>query len=93
MTTVFHGSLCGRFIEIQSNLRRKKLHITNQGFNFHVGSFSNRDNPASQKTDNPSTEIYVHKIENRILFKIKTGYYLELVTHETINYLEALKVK
>ena len=29
-------------------------------------------------TDNPSIMIYVNKIENRITFKIKTGYYLEL---------------
>ena len=34
MTTVFHAWLYGRFIEIQSNLRRKKLHKTNQGSNF-----------------------------------------------------------
>ena len=34
----------GRLIEIQSNLRRKKLHRTNQGSNFLGGSFSNRDN-------------------------------------------------
>ena len=33
-----------------------------------------------EKTDNPSIKIYVHKIENRITFKIKTGYYLELLT-------------
>ena len=44
MTTVFHVWPYGRFIEIQSNLRRKKLHRTNQGSNFLGGSFSNRDN-------------------------------------------------
>ena len=27
-----------------------------------------------EKTDNPSLGIYVNKIENRITFKIKTGY-------------------
>ena len=31
-------------------------------------------------TDNPSITMYVTKIENRITFKIKTGYYLELLT-------------
>ena len=31
-----------------------------------------------ENTDNPSIRIYVNKIENRITFKIKTGYYLEL---------------
>ena len=29
VTTVFHTWACGRFIEIQSNLRRKKLHRMN----------------------------------------------------------------
>ena len=29
---------------------------------------------------NPSIKIYINKIENRITFKIKTGYYLELLT-------------
>ena len=33
-----------RFIEMQSNLGRKKLHRTNQGSNFLGGSFNNRDN-------------------------------------------------
>ena len=40
MTTVFHAWPYGRFIEIQRNLRRKKLHRTNQGPNFLGGSFS-----------------------------------------------------
>ena len=44
MTTVFHTGLYGRFIEIQRNLRRKKLHRANQGSNFFGGSFSKRDN-------------------------------------------------
>ena len=30
-----------RFTEIQSNLRKKKLHRTNKGSNFFGGSFSN----------------------------------------------------
>ena len=44
MTTVFHSWLYGRFMEKQSNLRRKKLHRTNQVSNFLGGSFSSRDN-------------------------------------------------
>ena len=47
MTTLFHEWSYGRFIEIQSNLRRRKLHKTNQGSNFLGGSFSNRDNVRS----------------------------------------------
>ena len=44
MATVFHAWLYGRFIEIQSKLRRKKLYRTNEGSNFLGGSFRNRDN-------------------------------------------------
>ena len=44
MTTVFHARMYGRFIEIQSNLRKVKLHGMNQGSNFLGGNFSNRGN-------------------------------------------------
>ena len=44
-------------------------------------------------TDNPSIRIYVNKIENRITFKIKTGYYLELLTPETMKLLGSTKSK
>ena len=37
-------------------------------------------------------KIYVNKNENRIKFKIKIGYYLELLTPEIMN-LNALKIK
>ena len=38
-----HGRMVDLFIEIQKNLRRKKLYRTNQGFNFLGDSFGNRD--------------------------------------------------
>ena len=41
----------------------------------------------SESVDNPSIRIYVNKIENRITFKIKSGYYLELLTLETMKLL------
>ena len=44
MSTVFHAWSYGRFAEIQGSLWRKKLHRTNQGFNFLGSSFTNRDN-------------------------------------------------
>ena len=44
-------------------------------------------------TDNPSIRIYINKIENRITFKIKTGYYLELLTSETMKLLGRTKIK
>ena len=43
MATVFHATLYGRLTEIKSNLRRKKLHIANQGSYLIGGGFSNRD--------------------------------------------------
>ena len=33
-----------------------------------------------ENTNKPSIQIYVNKIENRIIFKIKDGYSLELLT-------------
>ena len=46
-----------------------------------------------EKTDNPSIRIYVNKTENRIMFKIKTRYYLELLTPETVKLLGSTKTK
>ena len=42
---------------------------------------------------NPSIRKYINKIENRITFKIKTGYYLELLTPETMKLLGSTKGK
>ena len=42
-TTVFHAWPYGKFIEIQSNPSRKKLHTMNQGPNFLGDSVNNRD--------------------------------------------------
>ena len=41
----------------------------------------------SESVDNPLIRIYVNKIENRITFKIKNGYYLELLAPETMKLL------
>ena len=41
----------------------------------------------SESIDNPSIRIYVNKIENRVTFKIKNGYYLKLLTPETMKLL------
>ena len=46
-----------------------------------------------KNVDNPSIRLCVNKIENRITFKIKSGYYPKLLTPETMNYLEAPKTK
>ena len=47
----------------------------------------------NKKIDNPSIRIYANKIENRITFKIKTGYYLELLTPETMKLLGSTENK
>ena len=44
-----------------------------------------------ENIDEPSVQIYVNKIENRITFKIKKGYSLELLTHGTMKLLGSTK--
>ena len=44
-------------------------------------------------TDNPPIRIYVNQIENRIIFTLKIGYYLELLKLETITLLGSTKSK
>ena len=39
------------------------------------------------RIDNPLIRTYVKKIEKRIIFKIKTTYYLDLLTPETMKLL------
>ena len=46
-----------------------------------------------ENTDKPSIQIYVNKIENRITFKIKNGYSLELLTKETMKLLGSTENK
>ena len=47
----------------------------------------------SENVDNPSIKRYVNKTENRITFKIKSGYYLELLTPETMKLLGSTESK
>ena len=42
-------------------------------------------------TENPPVQIYPNKIKNRIVFKTKTGYKLELLTAETMELLGSTK--
>ena len=48
---------------------------------------------AKEEIDHPSIRIYVNKIENRITFKFKTGYYLKFLTPETMKFLGSTKYK
>ena len=47
----------------------------------------------SESVDNPSIRIYVNRTENRITFKIKSGYYLELLTPEAMKLLRNTESK
>ena len=42
-------------------------------------------------TENPPIQIYPNKIKNRIIFKVKTGYRLELLSPETMKLLGSTK--
>ena len=59
--------------------------ILYQIFKIILRIFSKKHN---EKIDNPSITIHLNKIESRITFKIKTGYYVqEVLTPETMKLL------
>ena len=69
---------------IKSKYNKFKISATtwNDTFDLPDGSYS---------IVNPPIQIYPNKIKNRIIFKIKTGYKLELLTPETIRLLGGTK--
>ena len=85
---------------IKSSYNNNKFKISaptwSEVFNLPDGSYSIPDiqeyfkfilKKHGEYVDNPSIIIYVNKIENRITFKIKIGYFLELLTPETMKLL------
>ena len=46
-----------------------------------------------ESVDNPSIRMYINRMENRITFKIKNGYHLELLTSETMKLLGSTESK
>ena len=91
---------------IKSSYNNNKFKIStptwNEEFELPDGSYSISDiqdyfeyilKKNSESVNNPAVRIYVNKIENRVMFKIKNGYCLELLTPETMNYSEALRIK
>ena len=48
-------------------------------------------NHDASPSDNPSIKIYINKIENTITFTIKTGYFLEPFTPETMKLLGTIE--
>ena len=59
-------------------------HIQYQIFQIILNIFKKKQN---ENVDNPPIRIYVNKNENRITFKTKSEYHLELLTSETIKLL------
>ena len=94
------------FIIRGSSYNNNKFKISaptwDEEFELPVGSYSISDiqdyfkyilKKHSGSVDNPSIRIYVNRIGNRITFKIKSGYYLELLTPETMKLLESTESK
>ena len=91
---------------IKSSYNNNKLKISaptwSEEFELPDGSYSVSDiqdyfeyilKKHSESVDNPSIRMYINKIENRITFKIKNGYYLELLKPETMKLLGSTKSK
>ena len=91
---------------IKSSYNNNKFKISaptwNEEFELPDGSYSVSDiqdyfeyilKKHSESVDNPSIRIYVNKIKNRITFKIKSEYYLELLTPETMKLLGSTESK
>ena len=89
---------------IKSKYNNNKFKISaptwNDEFNLPNGSYSVSDiqdyfeyiiKKHETIADNPLVKIYVNKIKNRIVFKIKTGYKLELLAEETMQLLGSSK--
>ena len=85
---------------IKSEYNNNKFKISaatwNDTFHLHDESFSVSDvqdyveyiiKKHETIADNPPAQIFANKIKNRIVFKIKTGYELELLPKETMQSL------
>ena len=64
------------------NLNYQIIHILHQIFKTILSIFKKEH---GENIYDPSIRIYVSKIENRITFKIKTGYYLYLLIPQTMK--------
>ena len=91
---------------IKSSYNNNKFKIStptwNEEFTLPDGSYSVSDiqdyfqyilKKHGENTDKSSIQIYVNKMKNRITFKIKKGYSLELLTKETMKSLGSTKNK
>ena len=89
---------------IKSEYNNNKFKISasawNETFDLPDGSYSVSDiqdyfefiiKKQETLTENPQIQIYPNKIKNRTVFKIKTGYKLELLTSEKMKLLGSTK--
>ena len=65
-------------------------HTLYQIFKIILSIFKKKHN---ESIDNPPIKIYLNKIENRITFKIKTGYHFELLAPKKMKLLGSHKNK
>ena len=72
------------------NLNYQMDRIQYQTFKIILSIFKKKH---GEDIDKPSVQIYVNKIENRVTFKIKNGYSLELLTPETMKLLGSTENK
>ena len=86
--------------EYNNNKFKTSSPTWNDTFNLPDGSYSIADiqdyfefiiKKHETLTENPPVQIYPNKIKNRIVFKIKTGYKLELLSSETMKLLGSTK--
>ena len=103
----FHLSINSLYMEkIKKSYRNTKFKISGKTWNekseLPDGSCSESDvqnyleyviKKHNTFTNNPPITIYVNKIKNRIMFIIKKGYYLELLTPETMKLLRSKNIK
>ena len=81
-----------------NNIFKISAPTLNGEFDLHDGSYSIADiqdyfefiiKKHKTLTGNPPMQIYPNKIKNRIVFNVKTGYKLELLSSETMKLLES----
>ena len=83
-----------------NNKFKISAHFCNDKFDFPDGLYSISDiqdyfeciiKKHETIAENPRVQIYVNQIKSRIVFKIKTGYKLELLSRETVKLLGSAK--
>ena len=97
-------SFCYSWKNIKSVLNNNKFKIStptwNDEFDLPDGSYCIADiqdyfefiiKKRETLAENPPVQIYPNKIKNRIVFKVKTGYKLELLSPETMKLLGSTK--